>query len=82
VNLIVLQAPAQQFHELSSQSADLKIRAALKEISAQRVQADIEKLVSFKTRSTISAQDAASITAKEGVGAARILRSALCELSS
>ena len=65
------QAPAQQAPELSSQSADLKIRAALKDISAQQVQADIEKLVSFQTRSTISAQDAASIAAGHGIGAAR-----------
>jgi hypothetical protein len=70
-NLIILQAPAQQPQELSSQSTDPKIRVALKEISAQQVQADIEKLVSFKTRSTISAQDAASIAAGHGVGAAR-----------
>jgi hypothetical protein len=71
VNLIALQAPAQQAQELSSQSADLKIRGALNEISAQQVQADIEKLVSFKNRSTLSAQDEASITAGKGIGAAR-----------
>jgi hypothetical protein len=71
VNLIVLQAPAQQAQELSSQSADLKIRGALNEISAQQVRADIEKLVSFNTRSTLSAQDAASIAAGKGIGAAR-----------
>jgi Peptidase family M28 len=66
-----VQARAQQVEELSSQSADLKIRAALKDISAQQVRADIEKLVSFKTRSTISAQDEASIAAGHGIGAAR-----------
>src|SRR3954469_4253789 len=66
VNLIVLQAPAQQAQDLSSQSGDLKISAALKDISAQQIQADIEKLVSFKTRSTISAQDGASIAAGRG----------------
>jgi hypothetical protein len=71
VALIVPQGVSQQAQELSSQSADLKIQAALKEISAQRVQADIEKLVSFKTRSTLSAQDDASIAAGHGVGAAR-----------
>jgi hypothetical protein len=70
VNLIALQAAAQQTQE-SSQAADPKISAALKDISAQQVQSDIEKLVSFKTRSTISAQDAASIAAGHGVGAAR-----------
>jgi hypothetical protein len=35
------------------------------------VQADIEKLVSFGTRSTLSAQDAAAISAGRGIGAAR-----------
>lgn len=71
VVLSVLPSHAQQAAELSSQSAGLNIRAALNEISAQQVKADIEKLVGFKTRSTISAQDAASIAAGQGVGAAR-----------
>jgi hypothetical protein len=69
--LTVLAAREQQAQELSSQSADLKIRVALKEISAAQVQSDIEKLVSFQTRSTISAQDAGSISAGRGIGAAR-----------
>ena len=56
--MFVLQAPAQQAHQ-SSQTADPKIQAALNEISAQQVQANIEKLVSFKTRITLSAQDVA-----------------------
>lgn len=68
VVLSVLPSRAQQAAELSSQSAGLNIRAALNEISAQQVKADIEKLVGFKTRSTISAQDAASIAAGQGVG--------------
>jgi hypothetical protein len=67
---LVLQASAQQALQ-SSQNTDLKIQAALNDISAQRVQTDIEKLVSFKTRSTLSAQDEASIAAGHGVGAAR-----------
>jgi hypothetical protein len=67
---LVLQAPAQQAQQ-SSQNTDHEIQAALNAISAQRVQSDIEKLVSFKTRSTISAQDEASIAAGHGVGAAR-----------
>ena len=50
---------------------DPQIAAALKQISAQRVQADIEKLVSFQTRQTLSAQDPASIKAGHGIGAAR-----------
>src|SRR5438067_69504 len=66
----ITQAPAQQAQQ-SSQNTDPKIQAALNDISAQRVQTDSEKLVSFKTRSTISAQDEASTVAGHGVGAAR-----------
>ena len=47
-----------------------QIKAALNEISAGQVQSDIEKLVSFHTRNTLSAQDAASIEAGRGIGAA------------
>jgi hypothetical protein len=52
-------------------SADPQIAAALQQISAQRIQANIEKLVSFGNRSTLSAQDEASIAARRGIGAAR-----------
>jgi len=59
----------------SAQTANLKpdpeIAAALEQISAQRVQANIEKLVSFGTRLTLSAQDAKSIADGHGIGAAR-----------
>jgi hypothetical protein len=55
----------------SKEVADAKIAAALQQISAQRIQANIEKLVSFGTRLTISAQDPASIAAGHGIGAAR-----------
>jgi hypothetical protein len=51
--------------------ADPKISAALKEVSAEHVQATITKLVSFGTRSTLSAQDPASIARGRGIGAAR-----------
>jgi len=51
--------------------ADPQITAALADISAQRIQADIEKLVSFQTRLTLSAQDPDSIKAGRGIGAAR-----------
>src|SRR5437870_12057314 len=51
--------------------ADPQIKAALREISAGQIQSDIEKLASFQTRSTISAQDGASISAGHGIGAAR-----------
>jgi len=51
--------------------ADPQIKTALSEISSAQAQSDIEKLVSFQTRNTISAQDAASVSAGRGVGAAR-----------
>jgi hypothetical protein len=51
--------------------ADPKITAALKEISPQQIRATIEKLASFGTRLTLSAQDPASIAAGHGIGAAR-----------
>src|SRR6202158_393265 len=50
---------------------DSKITAALMQVSAQRIQANIEKLVSFQTRLTLSAQDPESIKAGHGIGAAR-----------
>jgi hypothetical protein len=55
----------------NKQLADPKIAAALSQISAQHVQANIEKLVSFQTRLTLSAQDPDSIKAGHGIGAAR-----------
>jgi hypothetical protein len=50
---------------------DPKIAAALQQVSAERIRANIEKLVSFGTRSTLSAQDDASIAKGRGIGAAR-----------
>lgn len=52
-------------------AADPQISAALKRVSAEHIRANIEKLVSFGTRSTISAQDETSIAAGRGIGAAR-----------
>jgi hypothetical protein len=57
--------------EQVTQTVDPAIASAVKAISPARVQADIEKLVSFGTRSTLSAQDAAAISAGRGIGAAR-----------
>src|ERR1700747_2374873 len=50
---------------------DPQIAAALNQVSAQRIQANIEKLVSFGTRLTLSAQDPAAIASGRGIGAAR-----------
>jgi Peptidase family M28 len=54
-----------------SMTPDARIAAALQQVSAERIRANIEKLVSFGTRLTISAEDPASIAAGRGVGAAR-----------
>ena len=51
--------------------ANPKIVAVLKEVSSERIRTNIEKLVSFGTRSTLSVQDPASISAGRGIGAAR-----------
>jgi len=53
------------------QSVDPGIAGALKQVSPAQIQSDVEKLVGFHTRSTLSAQDAASIAAGRGIGAAR-----------
>jgi len=55
----------------SMASPDPQIAAAVRQISPAHIRADIEKLVSFQTRLTLSAQDPASIAAGHGIGAAR-----------
>jgi len=50
---------------------DPQITAAIHQVSAQQIQADIEKLVGFGTRLTLSAQDPQSMAAGHGIGAAR-----------
>jgi hypothetical protein len=52
-------------------AVDARIAAALQQVSAEHIQANIDKLVSFGTRTTISVQDPASIAAGRGIGAAR-----------
>src|SRR5262252_5985226 len=56
---------------IDSPAADPRIAAALREVSAQRIQANIAKLVTFGTRLTLSAQDPAAIASGRGIGAAR-----------
>jgi hypothetical protein len=63
--------PLPAAEEPAPQTPDPAIAAAVKEISPARVQVDIEKLVSFGTRSTLSAQDRAAVKAGRGIGAAR-----------
>jgi hypothetical protein len=52
-------------------AADPEINTALREVSAQHIQATIERLVSFHTRLTLSAADPAAIASGRGIGAAR-----------
>jgi Peptidase family M28 len=66
-----LNVAAQVSDSARQANADPQIAAALQKISAKQIQANIEKLVGFGTRSTISAQDPASIAAGHGIGAAR-----------
>src|SRR6516162_3152278 len=53
---------------ITTPSADPQIAAALKNISAQRVQQTVEKLVSFQTRHTLSSDQPAS--AGKGINSA------------
>jgi hypothetical protein len=52
-------------------AVDPEIAGALRQVSAQRMQANVEKLVSFGTRLTLSAQDPQSVVKGRGIGAAR-----------
>jgi len=57
--------------DLPKGPTDPQIAAALRQIFSSRIQSNIEKLVSFQTRSTLSAQDPVSIASGHGIGAAR-----------
>jgi len=50
---------------------DPHIAEAIRDVSADHIRQTIEKLVTFQTRSTISAQDEESIKMGKGIGAAR-----------
>jgi Peptidase family M28 len=69
--MALIVAPISRGQEPAKYSADPKIASALKEISAEKIRANIDQLVKFGTRSTLSAQDPASISAGRGIGAAR-----------
>src|SRR5262249_10931486 len=56
---------------VATANPDPQIAAALRQVSASRIQATIEKLVSFHTRLTISEQDPQAIASGRGIGAAR-----------
>ena len=63
------QSPSSTVPE--AMAMDSRISAALQQVSAERIRANIEKLASFGTRSTLSAQDPAAIATGRGIGAAR-----------
>jgi Zn-dependent M28 family amino/carboxypeptidase len=71
VTVLIFVCTARPQESASNQPTDPRIAAALQEISSARIQANIEKLVTFGTRSTLSPQDPASIAAGRGIGAAR-----------
>jgi len=71
IALFAVTARTQAVAPAPKMDADPEIEAALRQVSAQRIQANIEKFVSFGTRLTLSAQDPASISAGHGIGAAR-----------
>ncbi len=68
---IALSASAQGAQEVNAGPADTQIAGALRNVSPRQIEANIEKLVSFGTRLTLSAQDPESIAAGHGIGAAR-----------
>jgi hypothetical protein len=71
IGITLILVPLSSSQDLAKIAADPKIAGALKDVSADRIQANIARLVKFGTRSTLSAQDPASITAARGIGAAR-----------
>jgi hypothetical protein len=68
-----ISAQQQPANQLQQPAADPDIVAALQDVSSAAIQRNIEKLVSFGTRLTLSAQDPQSISAGRGIGAAREL---------
>jgi len=72
-NLVLFAISTHAFAQqtIDAGAKDSRIVEALRQVSPARIQQNIEKLVSFQTRSTLSAQDATSIAAGHGIGAAR-----------
>jgi len=64
-------SPGGQAFNNDAGPADPQIAAAVNGVSAQMIQAAIQKMVSFGTRLTLSAQDQKGIAAGHGIGAAR-----------
>ena len=64
--------PAQDAGAVTGWTADPQIVSALKQVSAQRIQATVEKLVSYYNRSTLSSADPDLLKAERGITAARL----------
>jgi hypothetical protein len=62
---------AQETAAVGKNSPDPRISEAIRQVSSDHIRQTIEKLISFQNRSTLSAQDEASIQAGKGIGAAR-----------
>jgi hypothetical protein len=71
LGLAVTAAAVSMAAQEPSTPADPQIAGALRQVSAERIRSNIEKLVSFQTRLTLSSQDPAAIAAGHGIGAAR-----------
>ncbi len=71
LSVVAMMAQFGAAQSAPSMAADPKIAGALRQISAQKIQANIDRLVSFGTRSTLSAQDPGAIAAGRGIGAAQ-----------
>jgi hypothetical protein len=65
------QAPTEGQVALAAAAADPAIAAALSQVSSAKVKADIEKLVSFRTRNTLSSMET-GLPAGEGINAAAV----------
>ena len=73
VNLLSLHLDAAaQAAKAPAEGADPQIASALRDVSAEHVRASIEKLVSFYTRSTLSASDPGMQNEGRGIAAARL----------
>jgi Peptidase family M28 len=71
LGLVVTGAAVSMAAQGPAMPSDPQIAGALRQVSAERIRSNIEKLVSFQTRLTLSAQDPAAIAAGHGIGAAR-----------
>jgi hypothetical protein len=72
LNLLSLSLDATAQAAKVPAGVDPQIAAALREVSAERIRANIEKLVSFYTRSTLSASDLGMLKEGRGIDAARL----------